>query len=97
MGNAARHINSVGADYFIAVNIDNQVDVFKRGEARKIKTLEISFMRYSLVVDDLLFIGTEEKTIYMLETRTFEILDRIETQHYVFSIAALAQNIIICG
>lgn len=46
-------------------------------------------MRYSLVVEDLLFIGTEEKMIYMIDTRTFEIVSSIETQQYVFSIAAL--------
>ena len=68
-----------------------------RGETKKIKTLEISYMRYSLVVEDLLFIGTEEKMIYMIDTKTFEIVDRIETQQYVFSIAALDQNTIICG
>ncbi len=60
-----------------------------RGEAKKIKTLEITYMRYSLVVEDLLFIGTEEKMIYMIDTRTFEIVSSIETQQYVFSIAAL--------
>ena len=79
MGHAARHISSIGDDYFIAVNSEHQVDVYKRGEARKIKTLDINFMRYSLVLGGLLFIGTEEKMIYMLETRTFEIVDRIET------------------
>lgn len=60
-----------------------------RGEVKKIKTLEITYMRYSLVVEDLLFIGTEEKMIYMIDTRTFEIVSSIETQQYVFSIAAL--------
>jgi len=60
-----------------------------RGEAKKIKTLEITYMRYSLVVEDLLFIGTEEKMIYMIDTRTFEIVSSIETQQYVFSIVAL--------
>lgn len=60
-----------------------------RGELKKIKTLEITYMRYSLVVEDLLFIGTEEKMIYMIDTRTFEIVSSIETQQYVFSIAAL--------
>ena len=79
IGQAARHINSVGDYHFIAVNSDHQVDVYKRGEARKIKTLEINFMRYSLVVGGLLFIGTEEKMIYMVETKSFEIVDRVET------------------
>ena len=60
-----------------------------RGEAKKIKTLEITYMRYSLVVEDLLFIGTEEKMIYMIDTRIFEIVSSIETQQYVFSIVAL--------
>jgi len=54
-------------------------------------------MRYSLVVGDLLFIGTEEKIIYMIDTTTFEIIDNIETQQYVFSIAALDETTIICG
>ena len=49
-----------------------------RGEAKKIKTLDINYMRYSLVVEDLLFIGTEEKMIYMIDTRTFEIVSSIE-------------------
>lgn len=71
--------------------------MYKRGEARKIKTLEISFMRYSLVVNELLFIGTEEKMIYMIDTKTFEIVDAIETQQYVFSIASLDHGTIICG
>jgi hypothetical protein len=53
--------------------------VYKRGEARKLKTLEINFMRYSLVVGGLLFIGTEEKMVYMVETKSFEIVDRLET------------------
>ena len=52
------------------------MDVFKRGDARKLKTLEIEYMRYSLVSDNLLFIGTEEKMLYMLDALTFEILDR---------------------
>jgi len=68
-----------------------------RGQAKKIKTLDITYMRYSLVVGDLLFIGTEEKIIYMIDTTTFEIIDNIETQQYVFSIAALDETTIICG
>jgi hypothetical protein len=68
-----------------------------RGEAQKIKTLEITYMRYSLVVDDLLFIGTEEKMIYMVDTISFEIIDRMHTQSYVFSIAALDRSTIVCG
>jgi hypothetical protein len=36
-------------------------------------------MRYSLVLDNLLFIGTEEKMLYMVETDNFETVDRIET------------------
>ncbi len=79
-GQAARHINSVGDDHFIVVNNENQIDVYVRGQARKIKTLDISFMRYSLVLDNLLFIGTEEKMLYMVETDNFETVDRIETQ-----------------
>ena len=36
-------------------------------------------MRYSLVVDQLLFIGTEEKLLYMVDTQTFKILDKVAT------------------
>ena len=71
--------------------------MYLRGQAKKIKTLDITYMRYSLVVEDLLFIGTEEKMIYMIDTTTFEIIDSVETQQYVFSIAALDETTIICG
>lgn len=37
-------------------------------------------MRFSLLIDsDLLFIGTEEKMLYLLDANTFEILDQIMT------------------
>lgn len=68
-----------------------------RGEPKKIKTLDITYMRYSLVVADLLFIGTEEKLLYLVDIQHFEILDRMETQSYVFSIAAIDKTTIVCG
>jgi len=78
-GQAARHINCVGEDYILVVNSEHKVDVFKRGDPRKLKTLDIEYMRYSLVIGDILFIGTEEKTLYMLNALTFELIDRIMT------------------
>lgn len=47
-GQAARHINIVSEDYIIAVNSEHKVDVFQRGNPRKLKTLDIEYMRYSL-------------------------------------------------
>ena len=54
-------------------------------------------MRYSLVINKLLFIGTEEKLLYMVDATTFEILDRIETQSYIFSICKIDNNTVVCG
>ena len=36
-------------------------------------------MRCSLVHDGYVFIGTEEKILYMIETENFNILDKLET------------------
>ena len=77
MGQAARHINIVDEDHLLVVNSEHKVDVYKRGDPRKIKTLDIDYMRYSLVVGSLLFIGTEEKMLFMLDALTFDIIDRI--------------------
>ena len=71
--------------------------MFKRGDARKAKTLDIEYMRYSLVVNDLLFIGTEEKMLYLVDALTFEILDRIMTQSYIFTMCVIDEDTIICG
>lgn len=36
-------------------------------------------MRCSLVHNEFLFIGTEEKFVYMIDNTTFDILDKLET------------------
>lgn len=97
LGQAARHMNQIGEDHILVVNSEHKVDVFKRGDARKVKTLDIEYMRYSLVVEDLLYIGTEEKMLYLVDALTFEILDRIMTQSYIFTMCRLDINTIICG
>ena len=91
-------MNMVGPDHVLTVNSEHKVDIFKRGESRKVKTLDIEYMRYSLVLDNsLLFIGTEEKMLYLVDAITFEILDRIMTQSYIFTICALDETTVICG
>lgn len=79
------------------VNKDHKVDVFKRGEQTKLKTLDIEYMRHSLVVDDVIFIGTEEKILYMVDVLEFNILDKIQTQNFIFAIQALSNDTVICG
>ena len=54
-------------------------------------------MRYSLVVDNHLFNGTEEKLLYLIDTQSFEVVDRIQTQSYIFSIAKIDKTTIVCG
>ena len=61
----------------IAVNSEHKVDIFRRGDPKKVKTFDIEYMRYSLVVDNHLFIGTEEKLLYLIDTTTLEVVDRI--------------------
>ena len=73
------------------------MDVFKRGNPRKVKTLDIDYMRYSLMTENLLFIGTEEKMLYMLDPLTFGILDRFMTQSYCFTMTMIDRNTIVCG
>ena len=97
LGQAARHLNQVGEDHILVVNSEHKVDVFKRGDARKVKTLDIEYMRYSLVVGDLLYVGTEEKMLYLVDALTFEILDRIMTQSYIFTMCMVDEATIICG
>ena len=97
LGQAARHLNQIGEDHILVVNSEHKVDVFKRGDARKVKTLDIEYMRYSLVVSDLLCIGTEEKMLYLVDALTFEIIDRIMTQSYIFTMCQLDESTIICG
>lgn len=91
-------MNAVGDDHILVVNSEHKVDVFKRGSPRKLKTLDIEYMRYSLTVaDNLLFIGTEEKMLYLVDALTFEILDRIMTASYIFTMAKIDEQTIICG
>ena len=63
----------------MVVNSEHKVDVYKRGDPRKLKTLDIDYMRYSLVIGSLLFIGTEEKMLFMLDALTFDIIDKMQT------------------
>lgn len=79
------------------VNPNHKTDVFRRGDPKKFKTLDIEYMRYSLVLDNHLFIGTEEKMLYWVDMDTMEIVDKIETQSYIFSISKINQNTIVCG
>ena len=81
----------------MVVNSEHKVDVFKRGDPRKLKTLDIDYMRYSLVMHNLLFIGTEEKMLYLVDALTFEILDRIMTQSYIFTMCKIDDTTIVCG
>lgn len=90
-------MNVVGEDHILVVNGEHRVDVFKRGDARKVKTLDIEYMRYSLVMHNLLFIGTEEKMLYLVDALTFEILDRIMTQSYIFTMCRLDDCTVVCG
>ena len=90
-------MNVIGDDHILVVNSEHRVDVFKRGDARKVKTLDIEYMRYSLVMHNLLFIGTEEKMLYLVDALTFEILDRIMTQSYIFTMCRIDDCTIVCG
>ena len=87
----------IDQDHILITNLEHKVDVFKRGDPRKVKTLDIEYMRYSLVTENLLFIGTEEKMLYMLDALTFEILDRFMTQSYCFTLAMIDKNTLVCG
>ena len=87
----------VGDDHILVVNSEHKVDVFKRGDPRKVKTLDIEYMRYSLVVGNLLFVGTEEKMLYLVDALTFELLDRIMTNSYIFTICAIDEQTVVCG
>ena len=71
------HINEVGNDFYLVVNDNYSVDVYSRSSSKKVKTLDVEYMRYSIVMDGLLFIGTEEKILYMLDLQTFDVIDRI--------------------
>lgn len=90
-------MNVVNEDHILVVNSEHKVDVYKRGDYRKFKTLDIEYMRYSLVVNNKLFIGTEEKMLYLIDALTFEILDRMMTQSYIFTMCKIDDGTIICG
>ena len=80
------------------MNSEHRVDVFKRGDSRKVKTLDIEYMRHSLVFDDgLLVIGTEEKMLYLVDALTFTILDRIMTSSNIFTICKMDNFTFVCG
>ena len=96
-GQGARHINQIDNELIIVVNPNHKTDVFRRGDPKKFKTLDIEYMRYSLVLENHLFIGTEEKMLYWVDIDTMEIVDKIETQSYIFSISKINQNTIVCG
>jgi hypothetical protein len=63
----------------ICVNNELKVDVFRRGNQQKLKSLDIEYMRCSLVHEKFVFIGTEEKMIYMVSVPSFTIVDQLET------------------
>lgn len=54
-------------------------------------------MRFSLVVGQYLFIGTEEKLLYMVDIKNFNIVDKISTQNFIFTISMIDKSTIICG
>jgi len=61
------------------------------------KELDIEYMRFSIVVGGYLFIGTEEKMLYMIDTKTFNIIDKLPTQNFVFTISTIDKTTLICG
>lgn len=54
-------------------------------------------MRFSIVVGTYLFIGTEEKLLYMVDAKNFSIVDKISTQNFVFTISIIDKTTLICG
>jgi len=54
-------------------------------------------MRFSIVVGGNLFIGTEEKLLYMVDAKTFSIVDKISTQNFVFTVSVIDKTTLICG
>jgi hypothetical protein len=69
-GHAARHLNCFD-DFIIVVNSEHKVDVFKRGQSQRVKTLEIEYMRFSVKLGNRLYIGTEEKLLYLVDAVSF--------------------------
>lgn len=84
---ACRHINFVGPNYLITTTVNNRVDVHKRGVEVVHKQLDIEYMRYSILHNRTLFIGSEEKQLYMLSWPSFTILAKITTQSFIFTMA----------
>ena len=95
-GHAARHLNCFD-DFIIVVNSDHKVDVFKRGNINRVKTLDIEYMRYSVKLGNRLFIGTEEKLLYLVDAVSFQILDRLQTQSYIFTMCQIDAETVLCG
>lgn len=95
-GHAARHLNAFD-DFILVVNAQHKVDVFKRGQNKRVKTLDIEYMRYSVKLGSRLFIGTEEKLLYLIDAVSFEILDRLQTQSYIFTLAQIDNDTVLCG
>lgn len=50
-----------------------------------------------MVHERALFIGTEEKLLYMVDSDNFQILDRMPCQSYVFTIELIGSQTIVCG
>lgn len=69
----------MGDDFLIAVSSEHKVDVFRRGSGDKMGTLEIDYMRCSLVHENYVFIGTEEKMLFLVDATSFEIVDKMMT------------------
>ena len=93
---AARHVNSINNDYILTVNTDHGVDICKRNGGKK-KTLDIEYMRCSLVVGNLLLIGTEEKLVHLVDTKDLNVKDRTSTQSFVFSLILADHRTLLCG
>lgn len=90
-------MNLISDKHILAVNEEHKVDIIERHSTRKVKTLEIEYMRYSLVFKNYLFIGTEEKMLYLIDLKSFEILDRIMTASYIFTICRIDDETVCCG
>jgi predicted RNA-binding protein len=77
------------------VNSEHKVDVYKDG--KKIKKLDIEYMRCSLYMNGQLYIGTEEQTIFMVKVPDFEVIDKVGTQSYAFAIEAIDNETLVVG
>ena len=90
-------MNLIGDDFILTTNDEHKVDMHRRGSQTKLKTLDIEYMRYSLAFGQYLFIGTEEKMLYLVDAQTFDILDRIMTANFIFTICRLDSQTVCCG